>query len=168
MHETPEDLAELQDLIDRSYAAAGEHLLRIHDPKRRLDAEQVAERLTGMVLLVLGTVTADGRPIVGPVDGIFYRGKFHFGSSPDSVRFRHISARPQVSATHVPGEELAVTVHGRAVPIDMKSAENAGFRQAVLDIYVPRYGPEWEHDFLDSGPMYARIDADRMFTFAMP
>ena len=167
MHETPADLAALQDLIDRSYAGAGQHLLRIHDPKRRLNAEQVAERLSGMVLLVLATVTADGRPIAGPVDGIFYRGKFHFGSSPDSLRFRHIAVRPQVSATHVPGEELGVTVHGRAVPIDMKSPENAGFRQAVLDIYVPQYGPEWEHDFLDSGPMYARIDADRMFTFAM-
>jgi hypothetical protein len=32
---------------------------------------------------------------------------------------------------------------------------------------VPRYGPGWE-EFLDSGPVYARIDADRMFTFSMP
>jgi hypothetical protein len=29
-----------------------------------------------------------------------------------------------------------------------------------------RYGPEWE-EFIDSGPVYARIDADRMFTFSM-
>jgi hypothetical protein len=35
-----------------------------------------------------------------------------------------------------------------------------------LEIYVPRYGAEWE-EFLDSGVAYARIDADRMFTFAM-
>jgi hypothetical protein len=121
-----------------------------------------------MCLLALATVTADGRPITGPVDGIFYRGAFHFGSAPDSVRFRHIRARPQVSATYLPGEELAVTVHGRAVPIDIGAEENAGFRQAVLDIYVPRYGPQWEHEFLDSGPMYARIEAERMFTFSMP
>ena len=45
-----------------------------------------------MRLLALATVTADGRPIVGPVDGIFYRGAFWFGSAPDSVRFRHIRA----------------------------------------------------------------------------
>src|SRR6059058_3457726 len=115
-----------------------------------------------MRLLALATVTADGRPIVGPVDGIFYRGAFHFGSSPDSVRFRHIRDRPYVSATHLPGEELAATVHGRAVPVDI---ETDAFRQALLEVYVPRYGPEWEHDFLesrDSGPMYARIEADRM------
>lgn len=168
MHETEADIRALQELLDRSYAGAGAHLLRIHGPERRLSAEQVAERLQGMCLLTLGTVTADGRPITGPVDGIFYRGAFHFGSAPDSVRFRHIRARPQVSATHLPGEELAVTVHGRAVPIEIGAEENAGFRQAVLDIYVPRYGPQWEHEFLDSGPMYARIEAERMFTFSMP
>jgi nitroimidazol reductase NimA-like FMN-containing flavoprotein (pyridoxamine 5'-phosphate oxidase superfamily) len=166
MHETEDDLARLQDLIDRSYAAAGPHLLDIHTPERRLSAEQVSERLTGMVLLALATVTADGRPIVGPVDGIFYRGAFHFGSSPESIRFRHIRARPQVSATHLPGEELAVTVHGRAEIVDTRAEEAAGFRQTVLDIYVPRYGEQWV-EFIDSGPLYARIDAERMFTFAM-
>jgi hypothetical protein len=166
MHESRSDVEALQGLIDRSYAAAGEHLLRIHTPERRLTAEQVIERLTGMCLLTLATVTTDGRPIAGPVDGIFYRGAFHFGSSPDSMRFRHIRSRPQVSATHLPGEELAVTVHGRVVPVDVRADEGAGFRRALLDIYVPRYGPEWE-EFLDSGPVYARIDAERMFTFAM-
>ena len=126
---------------------------------------QVIERLTGMCLLALATVTAECRPIIGPVDGIFYRGAFHFGSSPDSRRFRHMRARSHVSATHLPGEELAVTVHGRAVPVDIRAGEGAGFRQALLEVYVPRYGSQWE-EFLDSGPIYARIDADRMFTFA--
>ena len=167
MYESPADIEALQDLLDRSYAAAGAHLLRIHTPERRLGAEKVVERLTGMCLLTLATVTADCRPIVGPVDGIFYRGAFHFGSSPDSVRFRHIGTRPHVSATHLPGEELAITVHGRAVPVDIHADEGGGFRRTLLEIYVPRYGPDWE-EFLDSGPVYARIDADRMFTFAMP
>jgi nitroimidazol reductase NimA-like FMN-containing flavoprotein (pyridoxamine 5'-phosphate oxidase superfamily) len=167
MHESQADLAALQDLLDKSYASAGAHLLSIHTPELRLSAGEVAQRLTGMRLLALATVTADCRPVVGPVDGIFYRGAFYFGSSPDSFRFRHIRARPQVSATHLPGEELAVTVHGRAVPIDVGDEQNAGFRRTLLGIYVPRFGPEWE-DFLDSGPVYARIDADRMFTFSMP
>jgi hypothetical protein len=164
MHETPEDLATLQELLDRSYDAAGTHLRRIITPERRLTAEQVSERLTGMCLLALATSTSDGRPIVGPVDGIFFRGAFHFGSAPDSVRFRHIRARSHVSATHLPGEELAVTVHGRAVEVDVTSGP---FREALLEIYVPRFGPGWE-SFLDSGVAYARIDADRMFTFHMP
>ncbi len=164
MHETTEDIAAVQELLDRSYAQAGAHLRSIHTPERRLTAEALAERLTGMCLLALATVTADGRPIVGPVDGIFYRGAFHFGSSPDSLRFRHIRARPDVSATYLPGEELAVTVHGRAAPVDHRTDE--GFRATLLEIYVPRYGAEFE-EFIDSGPVYARIDAERMFTFAM-
>ncbi len=168
MHETPADLVTLQELLDASAAAAGTHLRRIITDERRLSAAEVCAALPGMRLLALATSTADGRPIVGPVDGIFYRGSFHFGSSPDSLRFRHIRARPDVSATHLPGEELAVTVHGAAVEIDIRSAEQAGFRSALLDIYVPRYGPEWETEFLDTGPVYARIDAARMFTFHMP
>jgi uncharacterized pyridoxamine 5'-phosphate oxidase family protein len=166
VHESPAELTALQDLLDRSYAAAGAHLRRIITPERRLSAEQVAERLTGMRLLSLATVTSGGRPMVGPVDGIFFRGAFHFGSAPDSMRFRHIRARPQVSATHLPGEELAVTVHGRAVAVDIHADSGTEFRQALLDIYVPRYGPEWE-TFIESGVAYARIEAERMFTFHM-
>jgi nitroimidazol reductase NimA-like FMN-containing flavoprotein (pyridoxamine 5'-phosphate oxidase superfamily) len=169
VRETGDDLQALQALIDASYAAAGPHLLSIHGPERRLTAEQVAERLTGMCLLSLATVTADCRPIAGPVDGIFFRGAFHFGSAANSMRFRHIRSRPQVSATHLPSEELAVTVHGRAVPIDIASPEHAAFRHTVLEVYVPIYGESWEKEFLETvSPMYARIDAARMFTFHMP
>ena len=133
-------------------------------PERRLTAAEVCTRLTGLSLLALATVTADGRPLVGAVDGVFYPGAFHFGSSPESVRFRHIRSRPQVSATHLPGEHLAVTVHGRAAPIDVSSPAQGAFRRALLEVYAPRYAPQWE-EFLDSGPVYARIDAERMFTF---
>ena len=158
MRETTEDIQALQELLDRSYEAAGAHLHRIITPERRLTAEQVCERLTGMSLLALATATRNGRPIVGPVDGIFFRGAFHFGSAPDSVRFRHIAERPHVSATHVPGEELAVTVHGRAVVVEPVG----DFREVFLGVY----GPEREA-FLDSGVRFARIEPERMFTFAL-
>jgi nitroimidazol reductase NimA-like FMN-containing flavoprotein (pyridoxamine 5'-phosphate oxidase superfamily) len=167
MHETPDDLERMQRLLDESFAASGEHLREVIPPERRLDAASLAAQLTGMRLLVLATVTADGRPICGPVDGIFYRGSFHFGSSPESIRFRHIRSRPAVSATHLPGEEFSVTVHGQAELVDPKSPEHREFRQTLLDIYVPRYGASWE-TFLDSGPVYGRINAARMFTYWMP
>jgi uncharacterized pyridoxamine 5'-phosphate oxidase family protein len=166
MHETEADLSALQDLLDRSDAAGGPHLRSILTAERRLSARELSQRLVGMRLLALATVTSDGRPLVGPVDGIFYRGAFYFGSSPDSVRFRHLRQRPAVSATHVPGEELAVTVHGHAAFVDVGHPDQAGFRQTLLDIYTPRYGPEWE-GWLDGGPAYARIDAAKMFTFQM-
>ncbi|HVF75526.1 MAG TPA: pyridoxamine 5'-phosphate oxidase family protein [Acidimicrobiales bacterium] len=164
MHETPDDMAALQALLDDSYERAGKHLREIVTPERRLSAEQVCERLQGMRLLVVATVTADGRPISGPFDGIFYRGAFYFGSSPESVRFRHIRKRPWVSATHLPGEELSVSVHGKAAIVEPLAPENKGFLDAVLGIYVPRYGEEWAK-ILDDGALYARIDAERMLTF---
>ena len=107
------------------------------------------------------THRADARPTTAR-----FRGCFHFGSAPDSLRFRHIRRRPQVSATHLPGEDLAVTVHGRAIVVDARSEQAAEFRHALLGVYVPRYGAEWEQ-FLDSGPVYARIEAERMFAFAI-
>jgi nitroimidazol reductase NimA-like FMN-containing flavoprotein (pyridoxamine 5'-phosphate oxidase superfamily) len=166
MHETADDLRVLQALLDRSYDAAGAHLRAITTPARRLSAADASDQLTGMCLLVLATVSRDCRPFNGPVDGVFFRGAFYFGSSPESLRFRHMRERPQVSATHLPREELAVNVHGNAVPIDTRAPEHAEFRSTLLDVYVPRYGPQWEQ-FLDSGPVYARIDATRMFTFHM-
>ena len=166
MHETPSDLVALQRLLDDSYEHAGVHLREVITPERRLEAQAVADALVGMRLLVLSTVSADNRPVGGPVDGIFYRGSFYFGSSPDSTRFRHITHRPAVSATHLPGEELSVSVHGTAEIVDLRSAEHAGFRQTLLDVYTPRYGDGWEK-FIDSGPLYARIHASKMFTFHM-
>ena len=103
MLETPEELDDLQQLLDRSAAGAGGHLRGIITDERRLSAVQLAGRLPGMRLLVVATVTADGRPLAGPVDGYFLHGTFWFSSGRSSVRMRHLAARPAVSATHLPG-----------------------------------------------------------------
>jgi len=58
-------------------------------------------------------------------------------------------------------------VHGKATLIDVLSDEHAAFREHLLSIYVPRYGEEWTA-MLEGGAQYARIDAERMFTFWMP
>jgi nitroimidazol reductase NimA-like FMN-containing flavoprotein (pyridoxamine 5'-phosphate oxidase superfamily) len=162
VHETAADLERLQDLLDRSYLAAGEHLLSIHTPNRRLSAPQLVDRLYGMRLLVLATVGSNGRPYAGPVDGIFHRGSFYFGTDSQAVRWLQIQHNPAVSATHLPSEDWAVVVHGRAVSVDTGPGDADGLRATLLEVYTPRYGEDWAR-FLDSGPVYARIDADRMF-----
>ena len=166
MLETPEEIDRLQQLLDRSAAGGGAHLRGIITDERRLSAVQVIERLPGMRLLVVATVTADGRPLAGPVDGYFLHGSFYFSSGRDSVRMRHLAARPVVSATHIPGEELAVTVHGRAELFDLPDPAHAELRQAMLDYYLPGQGPEFETwlDQLDA--VGARIQAEKMFTFS--
>jgi hypothetical protein len=105
MFEIADDLADLQDLLDRSAAGAGPHLRRVITDEYRLSAVEVAARLTGMRLLALATVTSDG------------------------------------------------------------AGEWAGYRRALLDVYLPRYGAGWEA--LLPERCLARIDADRMFTFLM-
>ena len=146
-------------------ASAGPHLRGIISDERRLNAGELADRLQGMRLLVLATVTADGRPLAGPVDGYFLHGTFWFSSGRGSVRMRHLAARPAVSATHLPGEELAVTVHGRAEQFTLDAPDFADVRQAMLDEYLPKQGPSFE-DWLDNADaLGARIVPEKMFTF---
>src|ERR1700757_711052 len=166
MFETAEELGNLQRLLDSSMAGAGEHLRGIITGERRLSAAELAGRLQGMRLLVVATVTADGRPLAGPVDGYFLHGTFWFSSGRNSVRMRHLAARPAVSATYLPGEELAVTVHGRAELTGLREPAAAELRQAMLDWYVPRQGPEFETwlDALDA--VAARIEPEKIFTFS--
>ncbi len=121
----------------------------------RLSASDLAERLVGVCVLDLGTVTAAGEPRVAPVDGLFFRGKWHFGSSPASTRFRHIEKRPAVSASHTRGEAMAVIVHGTARMVDVAGE----FRDFLLEVYGPSWA-EW-----GGGAPYAVIEPWRMYTF---
>jgi general stress protein 26 len=165
MFETPQDLTRLQTLLDASMASAGPHLSSIITDERRLSATELTERLQGMRLLVLATVTADGRPLVGPVDGYFLHGTFWFSSGTDSVRMRHLAARPAVSASHLPGEDLAVTVHGRAEIVQMKDRACSELRRAMLDEYLPKEGPSFEEWLDNSTALGARIQPEKIFTF---
>ena len=166
MLETTEELDNLQQLLDRSMAGAGDHLRGIITGERRLSAAQLTGQLQGMRLLAVATVTADGRPLAGPVDGYFLHGTFWFSSGRNSVRMRHLAARPAVSATHLPGEELAVTVHGRAELFEMRDPAAAELRRAMLDWYVPRQGPEFESWLNALDAVAARIEPEKMFTFS--
>lgn len=166
MYETPEELARLQELLDASMAGAGPHLRGIISDERRLDAAALCERLVGMRLLTCATVTADGRPIAGPVDGYFLHGALWFSTSSQSVRARHLARRPVASLTHVPDERLAVTVHGTATLFDFPSAETHELRDAMLAHYLPLQGPDFQ-EWLDgmTDGVAVRVDATKMFAF---
>ena len=161
MYETSQEVQDLQRLLDESQRSAGEHLASIWGDRRRMTAEQLCGMTTGVQVLNLATVTASCRPLVAPVDGLFFHARFYFGSSPDSFRFRHIRARPQVSAAHTRGEEVAVIVHGDAHPVDFALAECAGLRRYLLDVY----GPGWEGWGASSS--YASIEPAKMFAVQM-
>ena len=134
---------------------------------RRLNAVELCGRLQGMCLVVLATVTADGRPLGGPVDSYFLHGSFYFSSARSSVRMRHLVARPAVSATYLPGEDLSVTVHGSAELFDVADPHHGELREAMLEHYLPLQGPEFELWLNDANPIGARISADKLFTLAI-
>lgn len=163
MYETEEDLQALQRLLDVSYAHAGEHLRSIWGEDTRLDAAAASTELAGVQVLDLATVTAAGEPRVAPVDGLFYRGHFWFGSAESSLRFRNIRANPAVSACVTRGlETFLVIVHGRAVETDPRGADAGGFAAYPRALY------DFDWDAAHPDAPYARIEASAMFAFNRP
>ncbi len=165
--ETPEELLKLQSLLDASYDSGGPHLKDIITPERRLSAEELCERLQGMCLLAVATVTANGRPLVGPVDSYFIHGSFFFSSGRQSVKMRHLAARPHVSAIYLPNEQLSISVHGEVELFDVLDPTHAELSEAMLAHYAPTQGPAFEKWMIEEDPLGARIDASKIFTFHM-
>jgi len=122
-----------------------------------------------MRLITVATVTADGRPVAGVVDGYFLHGSFWFSTSRTSGRARHLSRRPGISVTHVPDERLAVTAHGTAALFDFPGRESEQLRQAMLDHYLPLQGEsfrEWLDGMQDG--LAVRVDATKLFAYYNP
>ena len=161
MHERPEDLRWLDGLLDESRDRAGAHLQGIFGSGmwRPMSAEDLSRDMTGVRHLAVATVTASGEPRVAPTDGLFFRGRFHLGLPGNSLRLRHLRARPAVSATHFLGDDLAIWMHGRA---ELMGRDHADF--AETDAYwIEVYGSsafEWGPDI-----WYVRIDPTRMFAY---
>ena len=81
MKESPEEIAELQRLLDAAYESSTEHLRNIITDRRRLDAADLVQVLTGMCTLNLATVTAKGEPRISAVDGHFLNARWVFTTS---------------------------------------------------------------------------------------
>jgi hypothetical protein len=160
MHETEEELEALQGLLDASYARAGAHLRYIWGEESRLDARQLCAELKGVQVLDLATVTPRCEPRVAPVDGLFFRGRFWFGSSPTSGRFRNIRANPAVSGSVTRGlETFLVLVHGNAVEADPRGPDAGGFADYARETY------DFDWDAAHPTAPYALIDPRTMLAF---
>jgi general stress protein 26 len=163
MDETPAELADLQALIDASFVRAGAHTTSIISAERRLSAQEVAAYLTGVKHLAVATVTSAGEPRVGAVDGLFLHGHFWFSTSADAWRIKHLEQRPAVSATHFAGDDIAITVHGRAHVVVGATPEADALRPSWQAVYDGGSPEEWVPE--PSMARYVRIDADRMLTY---
>lgn len=163
MHETQEELADLQALIDASFSVAGAHTTSIMSADRRLSATEVVHYLQGVKHLAVATVTSSGEPRVGVLDGLFLHRRFWFSTSSDAWRIRHLESRPAISATHFLGDDIAITVHGMArVVVGGTPAADVlrPYWQAVYDGSSPE---DWVPE--PSMARYVRIDPTRMLTY---
>jgi general stress protein 26 len=145
MKETPEEIAALQALLDRSHAGATDHLRSIIDGDRRLTAEDIVALLTGMRVISVATVTAEGHPRISAMDGHFLHGTWSFSTSGTAAKARHMRARPHVSVAHVDNEELAVFSHGRVEELQPQDADY----EETLAHWTSHYGGsplEWGDD----------------------
>lgn len=160
-HHTDDDLQWLQACLDDSYRRAGGHLRGIHTDRARVTAVDLVRRLPSMHVMVVATVSSDGRPFTGPVDGFLHHGRVHFGTAPSALRARHLEARSAVSVTYVDGETLTMTVHGRARRLDL-AGRDADFAARLR----AHYGGEWGDDVADGAAYYA-VEPDRVLAADM-
>lgn len=149
MQETPQELAQLQALLDSSLARSTAHLRSIITGESTLTAEQLVRVLTGMCTLALSTVTAGGEPRISGVDGHFLHGAWHFGTARGAAKARHLAARPAASAAHLRGEDLGVFTHGTVEILNPANAEPAADWPALLDYFKSFYGKDmfdWDNE----------------------
>ncbi|MEO3795858.1 pyridoxamine 5'-phosphate oxidase family protein [Nonomuraea sp. B10E15] len=163
MRETPEELKELQALLEASLSRSTSHLRSIVT-ENTLTAEQVTRILTGMCTLALSTVTAKGEPRISGVDGHFLHGKWCFGTARGAAKARHLAARPAVSAAHMRGEDLGVFTHGTVEILNPRHGEPAADWPDVLAHLKDFYGDDsfdWDNDVV-----YYRLHPHWMTVYA--
>jgi uncharacterized pyridoxamine 5'-phosphate oxidase family protein len=160
MHESDDDLRELQALLDRTLASANPHLTAIVTPERRLNARQVARYLQGTKHVAFATVNGKGQPRVAPLDGVFIRGRFTVSTGGRAARLEHLRANPACSAAHMDGDVVGIVVHGRATIIGRDDPGVDGIEPVWREIYGS--SPfEW-----GEGVFFMRIEPSSMWAYA--
>jgi hypothetical protein len=116
VHETPQDLDELDALLIASMEKAGPFLRSSFEmPEKSLNARQLCGYLDGIQTVAVATVTAKGEPRVAPIGAFLYRGRFHIPTTMEAARVRHVRRQPAISLTQFEGIDFAVIVHGSAI-----------------------------------------------------
>ena len=142
VRETPEEIENLQQLLDDSDTNAGDHLRLIFGGANRLSAGDLVAKLDGIIEVHLATLTRDGSPLVAPIDAIFLHGKVFVSIAVTAVRSRLLRLDPRVSASYTDGS-FAFIVHGRAIEIPEDSDAAREFLEVARELYVALYGPGW-------------------------
>jgi uncharacterized pyridoxamine 5'-phosphate oxidase family protein len=135
VHESAEDLVELQALLDRTFSRMNPHMANIVKPERRLSGKQVVAHLQGIKHVAFATVNEQGEPRVAPLDGIFLRGRFYVSTGGRAARLRDLRRQPRCSLTHFEGDDFAVTVNGTAIVMERDHPQIPAIEPVYVDLY---------------------------------
>jgi hypothetical protein len=161
MRETPDELQELQALLDDSIERASDFLRSSFEmPEHSLSAGHLTTHLQGALTVALGTVTARGEPRVAPISALFLHASFYVPTVAEAARARHLAQRPGASLTYFEGTDLAVIAHGHATTID---ADHADF--AELDAAQVQCGNQSVREWHGHG-VYLQLKPASVYTFA--
>ncbi len=118
MYETPEDLLNLQALLDQSIEQASAFLRESFQmPTHSLSAHQLVNLWQGLHTIAFATVSAQGEPRVAPISALLFRGSFYIPTVATAARTRHVIRQPAISFTYFQGNDLAIIAHGTATII---------------------------------------------------
>jgi hypothetical protein len=157
--ETKTELADLQRLLDDSFARAPGIKYSGFDSSHRLSATQLAG-FQGVRLVAVATVNSKGEPRAAPRSAAFLHGKFYLAANSKSTMVRRLSMSPLLGITYFENH-LLIMGHGTAAPV---RAGTAAFDEL---------GPEWEDSFeggkdaLKGTDLLVRVDATHMMAFAV-
>ncbi|GII61140.1 hypothetical protein Skr01_12250 [Sphaerisporangium krabiense] len=163
MRETPEELEQLQALLDTSLSRSTSHLRSIFT-ERTMTAERLTRVLTGMCTLAVSTVTAKGEPRISGADGHFLHGRWHFGTARGAAKAGHLAARPAASVAHMRGEDLGVFTHGTVETLNPQGGAPAADWPYLLAYFKDFYGPDlfdWDNEVV-----YYRLHPHWMTVYA--
>jgi hypothetical protein len=156
--ETEEELAALQELLDASFARAGEHILSMFGAEHRMSAPQVSG-FRGLRQVAVATVNSRGEPRVAPRNASFIHGRFILAANSKSTMVGRLARRPSIGMTYFE-DDLMIVLHGTALPF---RRESPGFESTR---------PEWERAHgkslreLGDINLLIRVDAANMLAFA--
>ena len=159
MRESPEEVAELQTLLDRTMANVNPHFEGIVTKKNRLTAAQVCAYLQGTRIVAFATVNQKGEPRVSPLDSLFLHGRFTLSTGLEATRIGHLRANPACSAVYLEGDRVAVVVNGAVEWLERDHPDH----DEIHGAWTAQYGSD---PYSWGSVAFFRINPSAMWTYA--
>lgn len=117
MYESEEDIARLENIIQKTAKNAGSYLRdsAINMEKYSASAKKLTKFLGSNQTIVLATTNSKGHPKVALITSLFYKGHFYLPTVNRALRTRHIKKNNNISLAYFSNfKGLDITGHGTA------------------------------------------------------